>query len=323
MIYTVTPNPTLDLGGLVNELIPNEKNYVEHETKAPGGNAINAARIMQRLGAQVVATGFLGGGIGHLVEALLKQEGVKTRFVNIDGMTRVSITVSNRNTHMQTRLSFPGPMISTKEANRLFEQVVRIKSPGLVVVGGSLPPGVSPAFIQKLIRSLHARRVPTLIDVPGTVLKNVISAGPLFIKPNLVEFQELVGKKVTSVSSVVKSARKLSGKVPLICISSVEGGALLVTSKSAWFGKTPNVRVRTTVGAGDSMVGAIAACLGKHLQKGFTSQDLEAWPGDQVGDLLRWGLASAAATLETHGTELGKANRICTYYRKGQVEQID
>jgi fructose-1-phosphate kinase PfkB-like protein len=67
MIYTVTPNPTLDLGGVVDQLTPNEKNYVHNETKSPGGNAINAARIMKRLGSQVMATGFIGGGIGHVV----------------------------------------------------------------------------------------------------------------------------------------------------------------------------------------------------------------------------------------------------------------
>ena len=106
MIYTVTPNPTLDMGGTVDQLVPNEKNYVQDETRFPGGNGINAARIIKRLGVPVIATGFLGGGIGTVIENLLKDERVAHRFVKISGTTRVGITVSSRKTHLQTRISF-------------------------------------------------------------------------------------------------------------------------------------------------------------------------------------------------------------------------
>ena len=49
-ILTVTPNPALDLGGVVKEIIPDEKNYVEEETRHPGGNAINSAPYDSRVG---------------------------------------------------------------------------------------------------------------------------------------------------------------------------------------------------------------------------------------------------------------------------------
>jgi fructose-1-phosphate kinase PfkB-like protein len=223
---------------------------------------------------------------------------------------------------MQTRLSFPGPQIRANEAEDLFKQVARIKNPGIVVIGGSLPPGVSPAYLQRMIRSLRSRQVPTLVDVPGEILKRVISAEPLFIKPNLLEFQELVGKKVVSISSVLKEARRLSHKVPLICVSSVEGGALLITRDSAWFGRAPRVKIKTTVGAGDSMVGAIAANLWNYSKRKAAWRAFEPLPDDVVGDLLRWGLASAAATLETHGTELGAGRQIRALYRKVRVEKV-
>src|SRR4051812_19529252 len=105
MIYSFTPNPALDLGGFVDEIIPNEKAYVDHESRAPGGNAINSARVMKRLGAPVVATGFLGGGIGDELKSLLDREKVNHHFIPIRESTRVNITVSNRKTHLQTRLS--------------------------------------------------------------------------------------------------------------------------------------------------------------------------------------------------------------------------
>jgi 1-phosphofructokinase family hexose kinase len=319
MIYTVTPNATLDLGGMVERLIPNEKNYVSEETRFPGGNAINAARILKRLGAPVLATGFLGGGVGIEVEALLRKEGIKTDFVKIKDSTRIGLTVSNEKTHLQTRLSFPGPIIRPQEWKDLFGKVIQIKPPGIVVIGGSLPPGIATAQIGTLIRTLGERGIPCMVDMPGPILRTILSAGPAFLKPNLLEFQELVGKRVISRASVLREARKLNRHVSIVCVSSIEGGALFITPKAAWFGRTPRVKVKTTVGAGDSMVGAIAARLWTALDKG---NGFDTISNKAMGELLRWGLAAAAASLETNGTELGSTEQIRAHYRKTKVSQI-
>jgi fructose-1-phosphate kinase PfkB-like protein len=130
------------------------------------------------------------------------------------------------------------------------------------------------------------------------------------IKPNLIEFQELIRKKVTTIREVIQEAKKLSEKILLICISSVEGGALLITPKKIWFGQIPTVRIKTTVGAGDAMVGAMTAQLWK--TKFSISGD----------DLLRWGLAAAAATLITPGTMLGKYDKVLYYYPKIKIIEI-
>jgi 1-phosphofructokinase family hexose kinase len=322
MVYSVTPNPALDLGGLVDHLVANEKNYVHSETRAPGGNAINAARIMTRLGVRVTATGFLGGGIGRELEDLLKKEGVKCRFIKIDGDTRVSLTVTSRVTDSQTRLSFPGPLILKSELERLSQLVASFTHRDLILIGGSLPPGVTPQYLTKVVRSLHSRGVPCIVDMPGAILSDVIAAKPFLIKPNLLEFQELVGRKVTSTAAVLKAARELNSHVPLICISSVNGGALLVSQTGAWFGRAPKVKVRTTVGAGDSMVGAMAASLSRYKQPIITSDRYRVFSGTDVSDLLRWGLAAAAATLETHGTELGRAKQIRSFYRRVKIVPV-
>ena len=40
-ICTLTPNPALDLGGIADKIVPNEKSYVHDEKRYPGGNGIN------------------------------------------------------------------------------------------------------------------------------------------------------------------------------------------------------------------------------------------------------------------------------------------
>jgi 1-phosphofructokinase family hexose kinase len=308
-VVTFTPNPTLDLGGVVDNLIPNEKCYVYDQTKSPGGNAINAARILTRLGVPTIATGFLGGSIGEEVKNLLDEEGVQSKWISIKGHTRMSVVVSNKHDHQQTRLSFPGPKISASEKKRLFALIEKDRHLAGLLIGGSLPAGYSSADIAKLVRMTNRRGVRCVVDCPGKVLREVYRAKPFFIKPNLVEFQEMTGSKCESLSEVRAEASKLLEFVTYICVSSVEDGALLIGKNKAFFGKiAEGVTVKSTVGAGDSMIGAMAA---------------QVFRGNKtVDDILRWGLAAAAATLSHPGTAAGTAREMRRLYRHTHVVAI-
>lgn len=307
-VLTLTPNPTLDLGGVVDNLIPNEKCYVYDQTKSPGGNAINAARILTRLGVPAIATGFLGGSIGEEIKALLAEEGVKSKWIDIQGNTRLSVIVSNKKDHMQTRLSFPGPRILAAEKRQLFQMIKKDKKLAGLLIGGSLPAGFSTADIKKLLKITNQKGVRCVVDCPGKVLREVIPARPFFIKPNLLEFQEAMGTKAESISEVRAEASKWLKSVTYICVSSVEEGTLLLSQDRAYFGRIPPVEIRSTVGAGDSMVGAMAA---------------QVFRGNRVvADILRWGLAAAAATLSHHGTAAGTTREMRKLYKQTRVEEI-
>lgn len=308
-VITFTPNPTLDLGGVVDNLIPNEKCYVYDQTKSPGGNAINAARILTRLGVPTLATGFLGGSIGQEIKSLLDDEGVKSKWIPIKGHTRLSVIVSNKHDHQQTRLSFPGPKISASEKKALFKFIEKDKHLAGLLIGGSLPSGFSTADIAKLVRTMNKRGIRCVVDCPGKVLRDVYKAKPFFIKPNLTEFQEMIGSKCESLSDVRKEAEKLLEHITYICVSSVEGGALLIGKDRAFFGRIPEgVVVKSTVGAGDSMIGAMAA---------------QVFRGNRtVDDILRWGLAAAAATLSHVGTAAGTTQEMKRLYQQTRVTAI-
>lgn len=316
-IYTITPNPALDLSGLVNQLIPNEKNYVYSEARYPGGNAVNVARLLTRLGAPTCATGFLGNNIGNEIKTLLNHEKVKHHFVEIKGHTRISVSISNLKTHQQTRLSFPGPRIEVKEIQALTKKIAQIPQSSMLVLGGSFPPGFEISHANHLIRTAQERNIPVVVDVPGTILGKIHLDGLLLIKPNLIEFQELIGKKVRSISSVGRAAQNLARKVRFVCISSVKGGALLASRNSIWFGVPPPIKLLSTVGAGDSMVAGMVAKLWRQQGATETNDDDSLIP-----ELLRYGLSSAAATLSTNGTQLGSRKDILKFYRGVEVQKI-
>lgn len=307
-VVAFTPSPSLDLSGTVDRLRPNEKSYVFDEVRSPGGNAINAARILTRLHTPVLAIGFLGGSTGEEIKHLLEQEGVKNEFVRIKGHSRICVTVSNRADHRQTRLTFPGPMIREIEEKDLLSLLGKRKGNSFLIIGGSLPPGFHPSDVVKVMRAAKKNGIKCIVDSPGKVLQKLIVAEPFFIKPNLSEFQELMQVNVKTIGSIRRLAQTLLKKVPYVCVSSVEGGALLMSRDETYFGRIPKVKVKSSVGAGDSMVGAIVAQL---YRENFAG-----------GDLLRWGLAGAAATLEQPGTAFGSASRIHRLYKSTKVELV-
>ena len=157
MIYTITFNPALDISGVVDELVPDEKSYVTNVIKTSGGNGVNAGIIASRLGCKITMTGFLGGSNGKEFKSLLPKDNIKEKFVTIESGTRLNITVSNSKTHKQTRLSFPGPHITHAEWLDLETYVARIKVSDLVIIGGSLPAGIPAAKVASLISYLRKK----------------------------------------------------------------------------------------------------------------------------------------------------------------------
>lgn len=318
-LYTVTPNPALDLSGEVEGLVPNEKNYVSRERRDPGGNGINSARVATRLGARVTALGWMGGPTGAEIEALLEREGVRCEFTPIAGQTRVNVTVSNLGTHQQTRLTFPGPRVTPKEKEALLRRVRSLRAPGIFVVGGSLPQGCAPDFHLTLAREAHARGLGVVLDVPSKFLKKAVGGrgfAPLLVKPNEVELAEWWGKPLRTERALLDAAHAMAEHAALVCVSLAERGAWLVTRGHAWRGAAVKVRARGTVGAGDSMVGAMCVRL---LHHGLTECEdvarlLRRSPGTELPrelqDVLRWGLAAGAATAEVSGTALASAAAI-------------
>ena len=329
-IYTLTPNPSLDLSGHVPRITANEKNYATRAHQDPGGNGINAARIATRLNQRtsipVIALGFLGGEIGKQISVFLKNEGVRHRFTAIKGNSRINVTVTNDDDHQQTRLSFPGPKIETNEIKSLISTIKRLKSPGLLILGGSLPQGCKRNFYSDLIDAGTQVGLGVIADLPAKHLKDAIrskSRKLLLIKPNLDELTTLVGKPLRTDQEISKAALKLNKKSAIVCVSLAERGAIVALNGRTWFVHAPLIKAKGTIGAGDSMVGAMATRLA-HWKITSPAQidDLnEPMLSKILNDVFIWGVAAGAATAMTEGTHLAEARAIAKLTKKVRVSQ--
>jgi len=267
------------------------------------------------MGGATEALGFIGGSTGKEITDLLAKEGVPSRFVKIQGHTRINVTVTNDSDFKQTRLTFPGPLISKSEILCLLKQIQRLKAPGMLVIGGSLPGGCPKDFHRQIIELAANRGLGTVVDVPARFLKPILarkSFNLLLLKPNQAEFEELLGHRFRSKIAIAKAAMELAEKVALVCVSLGEHGAIFATRHQAWFGKSPRIEARGTVGAGDSMVGAMTARISFfHLtpSRNFLDEKFSI-KSEAIQDIFSWGLAAGAATAEVEGTSLASFVRI-------------
>ncbi len=92
-ILTLTLNPAIDVSTSVERLEPIHKLRCGPVRRDPGGGGINVARVVRRLGSDVVAVYPAGGLIGALLRKLTDAEGVQSRTVATAEETREDFTV--------------------------------------------------------------------------------------------------------------------------------------------------------------------------------------------------------------------------------------
>lgn len=96
------------------------------------------------------------------------------------------------------------------------------------------------------------------MDAEGEALKYALKEKPHLIKPNEKEFSGLFGEEELSEEAMVEKAQSLiKDGLDKVLISRGEKGSLLVTKDQVFTAKALKVPVKSTVGAGDSMVSAL------------------------------------------------------------------
>ena len=129
-----------------------------------------------------------------------------------------------------------------------------------------------------------------VLDAEGEALRLGLQARPNLIKPNRMELEMAVGRRLDSRSDVVKAAAELARSgIDWVAVSLGGAGALLTDGEKTLFAPALKVPVKSTVGAGDSMVA------------GMLSGLLAEAPMEEV---LRRGVACAAASVMAEGTLL-------------------
>ncbi|MCP9627670.1 1-phosphofructokinase family hexose kinase [Rhodopseudomonas palustris] len=309
-IVTLTPNPAIDLSTSIERLVPSRKLRCAAQQRDPGGGGINVARVVKRFGGDVEAIYPAGGFTGRLLRSLLDREQIPSRVVESEAETREDFSVTEAATGQQFRFVLPGLPLAESEWRGLLEILGGTDpAPKIVVGSGSLPPGVPADFYAQAAAVAKRIGAKFFLDTSGAPLVAALAHGVTLIKPNLREMQELAGRPLANDADYVAAARQQieAGKVEIVALSLGHLGALLVTKDEALRSPALPVAQVSTVGAGDSFLGAIAYSLAQ---------------GRSIEDGFRRALASGSASLTMHGTELCRPADVERLCREVVIERL-
>ncbi len=290
-IFTLTFSPCIDKSASIPKLIPEKKLRCSMARLDPGGGGINVARAIRNLGGEATAVYPAGGYTGNSLNTLLKEEKIPVIVIESRNETRENVIILEKEKNHQFRFGFPGTELKEDEWKACIEAIESASDLDFIVASGSLPPGVPEDVYAGLAKIAKKKNARLVVDTSGEALKHAVKEGVYLLKPNLGELSTLAGKEHLEEEEVEDVARKVisNGGCEVIVVSMAEKGALLVSQGETHVVKPPEVQIKSTVGAGDSMVAGIVLALHQ---------------GKSLKDALHFGVASGTATTMKPGTEL-------------------
>jgi len=137
MIYTVTFNPSLDYIVTVENFTCGVVNRTKEEIIFPGGKGINVSLVLQNLGYESTALGFLAGFTGQEIQRLLEEKGVSTDFIPVEqGMSRINVKLRST---QESEINGQGPVIAAEDIRKLYEKLDALQNGDILVLAGSIP----------------------------------------------------------------------------------------------------------------------------------------------------------------------------------------
>ncbi|GAA3906133.1 1-phosphofructokinase family hexose kinase [Microbacterium invictum] len=273
-ILTVTPNPALDVSTSTERVIAEHKLRCGPTRLDPGGGGVNVSRVVRNLGGASLAVYAAGGPTGQAYRELLDREGIASRMVRIAQSTRESFTVDETSSAEQFRFVLQGPELSEPEWRSLVSAVADdLPVGGFLVGSGSLPPGAPVDLYAQLTRIAREHDARMIVDTSGEALRAALDEGVHLIKPSKRELGELVGAELGDLDSLIEASREMVGRGACETVALTLGGdgAVIVSAGEVLRLPTPRVKVLSTVGAGDSFLGALVLRLaqGRPLREAF------------------------------------------------------
>lgn len=262
MIYTVTFNPALDYVMQTDSFCTNTVNRSNQEAIYYGGKGINVSIILNRLGVDTLALGFVAGFTGMEIEQRVKDQGVKTDFIHLkNGLSRINVKIKVGNPKEETELNGQGPFIPEDAINALFQKLSTLSSDDMLVLAGSIPKSLPEDIYQKIMEQLAPKKIPIVVDATGDLLGNVLPYHPFLIKPNNHELGDFFHTTIKSTEDILHYAKLLQQKgARNVLVSLAKDGSVLLTEDGHIHELgAANGTVKNSVGAGDSMVAGFLA----------------------------------------------------------------
>ncbi len=265
MIYTITFNPALDYIMAVDNMREGEVNRTRTEKILAGGKGINVSFVLNNMGVDNTALGFISGFTGGEIDRILKEAGCKTDFIQLtDGLSRINVKIKS---DKETEINGQGPDIPKEAVEALYGKLSALKDGDTLVLAGSIPNTLPETIYCEIMDFLKDKKLNIVVDATRDLLVNVLKYKPFLVKPNNHEIGEIFGVELKTREETLPYARKMQemGARNVLVSMAGEGAVFVGENGEAFESEAPEGKLVNSTGAGDSMV---AGFLAGYLEKG-------------------------------------------------------
>lgn len=278
MIYTLTVNPSIDYIVDVSNFNAGGLNRTTAEKINAGGKGINVSIVLNNLGIETCALGFVAGFTGAEIEEQLRQMHIKTDFIHIKkGFSRINVklrsfcpnaastaSTATNTAPAETEINGQGPQILPVYIEELLQKLQILQNDDTLVLAGSIPGTLPKTFYSQIMQSLQNKKINFVVDATKELLTRTLEYKPFLIKPNLQELAELFGISpgtLNSKSAVADYAKRLQqmGAQNVLVSLAGDGAVLVCKDGEVLQSAAPKCTLVNSVGAGDSMVAGFIA----------------------------------------------------------------
>ena len=265
MITTVTLNPAIDTRYFIEDFKEGRLFRAEKTIKSPGGKGLNVTKVLRQMGADVVATGIIGGKNGEWIQENLKKMDIKEEFYVSSAETRVCIAVLAK--HSETEILESGEELTDSDL-RAFEKKLMelVKKSDVITMSGSLPKGMEAGYYQKLVELVNRKGKKVILDTSGKSLLEGVKGKPYLIKPNFDELEYVLGESIDGRDKIKKAVEKLKNLGAQNVLVSLGGEGAIYFGEEILKITIPKIKIHNTVGSGDSSVAGFAKGLDDGLE---------------------------------------------------------
>lgn len=305
MIYTLTPNPAIDMNMSADSAEKNCVNRTYDAVYTPNGKGLNVTFVLKHYGIESKVLGFFGGFSGNYIVEETRKKGFDVIPVWVDDITRVNLFLDVK----QDEYKFvnKGSYVSETQIQEMYSIIKNAEDMDCLIISGSLPMGVSDVFYDEIITCIENRNIKLIIDSSSSKLKDLLSSKPFLIKPNDDEIFDIFGKRINNeedIKNVMAYLHTLGAQNVLLTMG--EKGLYFSNQKKIYYCSAYPIKLVSSACAGDS---SLASFLSVYLKN---EQEIEK--------ALK--LASATGASVAQSKALGDLNKALQYVDNVYVKEI-
>ena len=258
MYYTITLNPAIDMLTKVENFELGKLNRTGESDYVIGGKGINISLLLNNIGKESKALGFIAGFTGNFIKEELKKKGIKSNFVETKGFTRINIKLT---TDTETEINSQSSKVAKENIKEFFDTLEELSDNDTVFLSGNIIPGMDSDDFAAIAKKVREKGAKLVVDSNKDMVLDTLKYKPFIIKPNEFELGEMFGVKISNTEEIAKYAKKLQEMgAENVLVSRGSKGAILFTNEGDVFtANTATGKVISTIAAGDSMLAMFVA----------------------------------------------------------------